>query len=230
MSLVIALKVNEGIVLASDQRGIIGDPNGPICTDDAQVKLLTFKGGAVAMTGMVGHIALPLETAVSRIEHEDIDPLDAIRMTLTDYSVRYWPSKADRPDANLIVATARGGVFRTVIMNAERNFVPHIITRACQAIGMTQYVMYLYRQMWRDDLTLDAATRLAAFMIHETSKMDGKVGPNPVIVHITKDAVCAVPEAQIANIIAANNAHVTSFAATFFGNQRAPFSQVGPST
>lgn len=224
MSVVLAITTKNGeIVLAADKRATIGDPNGPVCVDDTCIKIATFDSGAVAMVGMVGHVAIPIATAMDQIKARTyVDPLDTVRVTLTDYYDKYWPysNKSEgkpRPDASIIYADIQRGKTRVCMLDSDYNFAPRLMTPGFQVAGMHQHAMYFRKRLWRNDLDLDEATRLAVFMVHETSMMEVKVGPDPLIVHITNSNVIEIPQERVNKLIEENNERYAAFARSLVG-------------
>jgi 20S proteasome alpha/beta subunit len=51
MTLAVAIKASDGIIIAADSRGTIGDPRGLTAVNDTQQKLFQFGSCAVAISG-----------------------------------------------------------------------------------------------------------------------------------------------------------------------------------
>jgi ATP-dependent protease HslVU (ClpYQ) peptidase subunit len=51
MTLAVAIKANEAIIVAADSRGTIGDPRGLTAVNDTQQKIFQFGSCALAISG-----------------------------------------------------------------------------------------------------------------------------------------------------------------------------------
>lgn len=224
MSLVIALKSASGdVVLASDQLGTIGDPSGLVCTDEAQEKLFTFKTGAVAMVGDIGHLAIPVYEALTNIERNGSDPYTTITDTVRKHFNLHWSHKKvkeeciKRPDASLIFADVNNGSTRIYSLTSEDDFGPSAHNRSFAAQGMHQYVFYFRKRLLRSNMSIDDVARLAIFIVCETGLVEPKVGKEPVVVKIMcNGSIVRMSKAEIDHIIKENNQRYADFATELF--------------
>lgn len=224
MSLVIALKsVSGDVVLASDQRGTIGDPRGVVCTDDDQEKLLTFKTGAVAMVGDIDRLVIPVNEALVKIKQDGSDPLVTVIDTVRTYFNLHWSHKkvkeecVKRPEASIVFADVKNGSTRICSLTSEDDFGPSAHSLSFSAQGMHQYVFYFRKRLWRNNMSIDDVTRLAIFIVCETGLVEPKVGKEPVVVKIMRDgSIVMMSRAEIDHIIEENNQRYADFATQFF--------------
>lgn len=224
MSLVIALKAVSGdVVLASDQLVTIGDPRGPVCTEETQEKLLIFKTGAVAMVGDVGHLAIPVHEALAKIDRDDSDPYTTIIETVRRHFNLHWSYKKvkeeniTRPEASLIFADVKNGVTRICSLTSEYDFGPSVHSLSMSMQGMHQHAFYLRKRLFRNNMSLDDITRLAVFAIYETGLVEPKVGKDPVVVKIMcNGSILKMEKSEIDRIIDENNQRFAAFATALF--------------
>jgi hypothetical protein len=219
MSIVIALRIKNGdMVLATDQRGIVGDPSGPDFIDHNQIKYITFRSGAIGMSDCVEFAWKPINEAMALIEKDiESDPLNIIVECLRDHYNKVWPwskigeeTNNKRPDVQLVYVDIRYGVSRMYILDSATNFAERI---------MSHYARYLHGRIWNENFNIDQAIALAAFMVHETGEYESKVGKNPTIIKITKQknepVIEIMPQSAVDLIIAENAKRLSNFAASF---------------
>ena len=223
MSIVIALRVNEGVVLAADRRVTVGDPRSIVCTDDDFKKVITFKYGAIGFVNAVGFVTYPLNAALDKINAQNYadDPLMEISLTLKNHYALYRSnaSKAERkriPEVKLVYADIFRTARRIYTLDSETDFMPNIFNPEHAIIGIRNYASYLYKRFWHHSFNINDAARFAVLLINETAFAEPKVGGvvND-IVKITHSGIEIVSQSDMEIMINENTEFVKAFAKSF---------------
>ncbi|MCE5240135.1 hypothetical protein LLH23_16865 [bacterium] len=197
MSLAVALEGADGIVLAADSRGTIGDPRGLTAINDLQVKLFRltrFAGVCTYGSGELGaEVCHQLQRVVSAVDegNQSVDGLEAaVRQTARklydDWFEKYPPP--NRPTLGLLLGgVTSAGTARAVLFPSELDFAPHPAVTGFMAGGVPQYATYLVHRFYDKSKPVTALASLAEYIINETASQDPKVGGAVKIALITAD-------------------------------------------
>ncbi len=214
MSLVIAMKAADGIVMAADTRGTIGDPRGLTAIDDNYQKIFPMGhcGIGFAGTAEMGNTLLDELQKKGLDNFKDIDTaVDAIRPEITNCFNDWFQSipPANRPAVLITLAGYRysdGAEPEALLymLVSQTNFAPQLFKDKCMA-GVPQYAIYLVHRYYDDAITLDKAKALSEYLISETASQDPKVGgpiriaeirPNELFRELAEDEVVEVHRAN----------------------------------
>jgi hypothetical protein len=228
MSLVVVMQVANGdVVIAADRRGTIGDPRGLVALDECVRKLIPFGvGAALGIVGMPSAVLRPVQQALADINagrpREDIvghlsDLLKehyrvnfGLRPFITDK-----PIQDARPQVAVVYADRRRDGKGLFVLPSEVNFAPLPVGRPYVMAGVSQYALYLYQRLWREDLSAQQAARLAALLVCETSKLDPKVGPLPDIMILEEERTLEFGRGDVENMMRENEERIGSLARSF---------------
>jgi len=185
MSLVVCLKSSDGIVLAADSRGTIGDPRGLTAINDTQIKI--FPLGACGL-GLVGASEMGA-TLLDEYKKKGIDKATNIEEAVTqavDLGAQLfsgWFGQIKHENRPLIALTIAG--YRKAkdakpeamiyMLTSQTNFAPQLFGPSCLS-GVPQYAVYLQHRLYDSSISLEKAEALAAYLISETASQDPKVG------------------------------------------------------
>ncbi|HNT27496.1 MAG TPA: hypothetical protein PKH10_04865 [bacterium] len=231
MSLVVAIQVESNdVILAADRRGTIGDPRSLVALDEGVSKLQKY--GTQAVIGIVGTpaaVITPIRLAQETIAaNPAAHPLTVLTGTLKAHYHEHFglrpyitekPLVDARPVAIVLYADRRPhgqGLFQ---LPSPNNFTAMSDDRPYLMAGVSQYALYLFQRLWKQNFTIEEAKYLAAFLICETSKLDPKVGPTPDILSLTEAGIQRSSEDEIAQIMVENTRRFDSFAESFRGRR-----------
>jgi 20S proteasome alpha/beta subunit len=238
LTLLIALKGKDGLVLAADSRGTFGDPRGVTAQNDAQKKahiLSPHVSVLVAGSGEVG--ALIIDLVRKNVAEHKVDwatpVLSILRDTVREQYNNWFPSVPPiqplaliqtgqvplRPDlAFLVGGYESNGTPRLFSMGSFQDFSPMLHDYGFAVQGVAQYALYLLNRLYEADRTINELTSLAVYVITETASQDGKVGgPVNVITIKPNDEGCQTlaPE-TVLNIQEANQSRSRALQNSFY--------------
>ena len=184
MTLAVAIKATDGIVVAADSRGTIGDPRGLTAVNDTQQKVFRFGNCALAMAGS-GELTLSLldEFAKRGLSdpqntEEALKSFQVGAAIFDDWFRTITPER--RPGILFLLAGYRlvAGVQSPAVymLTSETRFAPQLGGNYPMMIGVPQYAIYLSHRYYDAGMTVNNASALAAYLIGETASQDPKVG------------------------------------------------------
>ncbi len=197
MTLLVCLKAEGKLVLASDSRGTFGDPRGVTAQNDSQIKVFPLTNRVGIMAAGVGELGA---TVVQTLQRQLPDPkagieavLPTVCASLTSMYDQWFPiekfqvqpltdDNATRPDLAFILAgfpsigSEHSGEPEIYSLVGALNFAPLLHNYGFGLSGVCQYALYLLNRVYRGDLALTDAIGLAHYVITETATQDGKVG------------------------------------------------------
>lgn len=185
MSLVLALQAADGVVMAADSRGTVGDPTGFASAKDTQIKLhrLTDRVGVVfagAHNLAISFIEEIKEALAANPRKSYIDDVKrcALEILRDRYSVYFGgQSRESCPFLAFIFAGfLEEGEPRIYMMTSENGFAPELFPEGQAFAGLPQYAIYLVNRLYRADAALDDLTALAVYAITETASQEPLVG------------------------------------------------------
>ena len=216
MTLIVGVKADHAIILASDSRGTIGDPRGLTAINDNQIKLFKLGSCGLGIAGAseMGAVLLDellksdcnsvknIDEAVTKVVKKcadmfagwfrDIQPAQrpAVLMTLAGY--RFVEGRAPQP--------------MIYLLNSQINFAPQLMGDSPCLSGIPQYAVYLVHRYYTPNITVDKAKALAEYLIAETASQDPKVGGRIFLAIITPEkGYEALSEKEIIDIHKSND-------------------------
>jgi proteasome beta subunit len=184
MTLIVALKYKDGVVLASDSRVMYG----PIKRDQARkLEPLTEKIAAAA-AGLLGAIDDVLR-AVKAFCSSRLVTFDDVVSYLSDVNYKWYEENSPKLEEG-----ESGPVF--IIVSPERirrifgkGYSEEAYDYACEGSGRA-YGEYILRNFYNEELSVEEAKELAVYTIVETSKMDPAVGEDISMLILPKEGKC----------------------------------------
>lgn len=195
MTLTIILAVNEGMVFATDSRGTIGDPRGLTAQNDNIKKQYKITDKAVLqMSGLNETGTLVIEEIENWCRSQQTQPnvtaimnqlRSILRARYNDWfsSIPPFQTIPNQPQRPTLVVSLGGyeninGIVteRIYVLQSPMDFAPQLFNTGIAISGIPQYAIYLTLRLYSKDMSLEAAKRLAAYVITETATQDGKVG------------------------------------------------------
>lgn len=204
MTLIAALEAQDGLVLASDTRGTIGDPRGLTAINDVQQKIfrlsdycgISVSGASELANSLIDSFMVELEAK----KLIDIDPIVSEFFEWGRAMFRKWFGaksffaqgnlQDQRPVINFIMAgfnkngNSKGRIY---LLNSMFDFVPQLCTTGHMLAGVPQYAIYLMHRLYNPQMRLENIKNLAAYLIQETATQDPKVGGPIKMAEITLD-------------------------------------------
>jgi len=196
MTLLIALKGRDGMVLAADSRGTFGDPRGVTAQNDAQKKAHILSPHVAVLSAGSGEVgALVIDLVKQQVAAQGADGvtpvLDILRETVRTQYNNWFPSIppiqpvpliqsgqiAVRPDLAFIVGGYElDGIPRIFGLGSLFDFSPMLHDYGFAVQGVAQYALYLLNRLYEAGRAVEELTPLAIYVITETASQDGKVG------------------------------------------------------
>lgn len=195
MTLTIILAVNDGMIFATDSRGTIGDPRGLTAQNDTIKKQYKITDKAVLqMSGANETGTLVIEEIENWCKSQQTQPnvttiMNQLRFILRNRyndwfsSIPPFQMNPNQPQRPSLVVSLGGyedingiSTERIYAMPSPMDFAPQLFKTGIAISGIPQYAIYLTLRLYSRDMPLEAAKRLAAYVITETATQDGKVG------------------------------------------------------
>ncbi|MFB3883123.1 MAG: hypothetical protein ACE149_17785 [Armatimonadota bacterium] len=186
MSLAVALEGCDGVVLAVDSRGTIGDPRGLTAVNDTHQKLFRLTRWAGICIFGAAEIGVEL---VRRIQAEIASAGESeARVEQIEERVRgiarreygNWFSSfqiPQRPALGLLLAgICSDSRPRTILFVSQLDFAPQVAVSGVMMGGIPQYAIYLTHRFYDASQSVTKLQNLAEYLISETATQDQKVG------------------------------------------------------
>jgi hypothetical protein len=150
LTLAVAIKASDAIVMASDSRGTIGDPRGLTAVNDTQQKVFQFGACGLAIAG-AAEMALAIldEFGKAGVKPANVDEGVASFTTAAAMCEGWYRGipPAQRPGAMFILGgyrmAADGPVPMVYILNSQSSFAPQLANNYPMMAGVPQYAIYL---------------------------------------------------------------------------------------
>jgi len=241
MTLLVALRGSDGLVLAADSRGTFGDPRGITAQNDSMKKahvLSKHVGVLQAGAGEVG--ALVVQELSASLEA--VDGVSNVLSRLRDHvraryqewfpSVPAVPAPAlaatgqvpTRPDLIFLVGgyevdeNGRALDGKIYEIASGLDFAPSLHDYGFAVAGVAQYALYLLNRLYEGNRSITDLVALAVYAITETASQDGKVGGPVNVVTISADAGCTVLTSdEVDAIIKTNSRRSGALRGSFYG-------------
>lgn len=185
MSLVIAMKSKDGIVLAADSRGTIGDPRGLTAINDTFQKIFALGKCGIGFVG-AAELGSSLYDELKQNGMGNFDDvntaLKAIAPAITSYFNQWFQNipHAQRPGVLVTLVGYRNLNSQVpepmlYLFASQNNFAPQLMRDDCMS-GVPQYAVYLKHRYYHPSISIDRAKALVDYLIVETASQDSKVG------------------------------------------------------
>lgn len=240
MTLIASLEGKDGMVLASDSRGTIGDPRGLTAINDVHkkiFKLCSHCGIAIAGSSELANQFIDLLN--KRIQENKISDVDHVVNEISTwgkkqyeewFGSRPWVSTAQqgniidqRPSMIFIVSGYNSNTdkkSRIYLLNNGLDFTPQLCTTGHMLAGVPQYATYLIHRLYNPEMKLENIKSLTAYLVTETATQDPKVGGPLRMAKITlKDGYAELPNAEIDAILKKNEEQNIKLREFFFKEQ-----------
>jgi 20S proteasome alpha/beta subunit len=242
VTLLVALKGEDGLVLAADSRGTFGDPRGITAQNDSQQKANILAPHVAVLQAGVGEIGtLIVKEVVGLVEAQNLDGVTPAMNLLRErarQNYQDWFPSLDAIPAPQLVATGEAasrpdlafviGGYEPIVEGAEPtpalyhllsglDFAPMLADYGFAVQGVAQYALYLLNRLYEQDRTVQELSALAVYVITETASQDGKVGGPVQVVTVKPEEGCEVlaPEA-VSEIITGNEERSRSLRDSFY--------------
>lgn len=235
MTLIAALEGQNGLVLASDSRGTIGDPRGLTAINDTHRKIfqlseycgIATSGAAELNNRFIDYFIKHL--AVKKLI--DVDPIVNELIQWGKGQYHQWfggkpfvtqgpPITDQRPNMGFIVAGYNKNLDqkgRIYLLTSAMDFAPQLCTSGHMLAGVPQYATYLIHRLYNSQMRLNNIKNLSAYLIQETATQDPKVGGPIRMAQITiEDGYQELPENEISEITKKNEEQNTKLRKFFF--------------
>jgi 20S proteasome alpha/beta subunit len=242
MTLLVALKGSDGLVLAADSRGTFGDPRGVTAQNDAQQKAHILALHVAALAAGAAEVgAMVVDRARHAIHEQGLDWASPVANVLRD-TVRssyneWFPTVpaiqpiqliqsgqvAARPDlAFLVGGYEQDGTARLLGLGSFFDFSPMLHDYGFAVQGVAQYALYLLNRLYQPDRTMQELAALAVYTVTETASQDGKVGgPVKVITIKPTDEGCQeYPPDEVLKIQQANESRSGALRDSFYSKKK----------
>ncbi len=238
MTLLVALKGKNGLVLAADSRGTFGDPRGVTAQNDTQRKAHILSPHVAALAAGSGELgSLVVDLVKQKLADKKIDGatpvLNALRNTVREQYELWFPSVpavqpmallqsgqvAMRPDLAFVVGGYElNGTPRLFSLGSLLDFPPLLHDYGFALQGVAQYALYLLNRVYEPDRTMEELTSLAVYVITETASQDGKVGGpvNVITIEPGENGCQSVAPATIQQIQEANGSRAKALRDSFY--------------
>ncbi len=239
MTLNVCLKGTDGMVLATDSRGTLGDPRQVTAQNDNMQKVYAisrYVGVLIAGSGESGAMIIAeIQKQIAQRHTEGVTPVMELVRGILINKFNEWfagfliqpvqgvPAPI-RPDLLFIVAgyevNANGTASDPKIysLNCQLNFAPLLIDYGYALQGIPQYALYLLNRLYDANSTIQNLIPLAAYVITETASQDGKVGGPVRILKILPNEGCiSLNPEEINKVIESNNNRSKALKTLFFG-------------
>ncbi len=241
MTLLVALKGSDGMVLAADSRGTFGDPRGITAQNDTMIKANVISGHTgvlIAGSGEVGGLLVQefKEIYSGGVDHPTV-VMEALRNHARGRYQEWFPSLlpvppmalvqagqiAARPDLVFIIGGMDPASGNTSIyqLGSGTDFSPMLHNYGFAVAGVAQYALYLLNRLYQPDRSIEELIALAVYVITETASQDGKVGGPVNVIKITSQDGCVeLNTAAVQAVLDANEVRSGNLRSSFYNGDR----------
>ena len=228
MTLALAIMAKEGIIVAADSRGTVGDPRGLTAVNDTQQKLFQFGKCGLVIAG-ASEVALAIIDELGKRKLAEPDNIDKglsafgeAAAFCDDWYKGIAPDK--RPGALFILAGYRPSdsdadptpfVF---LLNSNTRFSPQLCNNYPMMIGVPQYAVYLSHRYYGPGISCQNAAALSEYLISETASQDPKVG-GPIHIAAVKPGGFEKLADEAVKELSGRNAELNERLKTFFSEK-----------
>lgn len=198
MSIGIAIAARDGVVLAADSRGTIGDARGPtvIIEDMQKVFQITSRCGMVVagIAEMTDAILAEAQRVLAIVHGTAEPPTSDVVAALSQAALAFWGQRGylqvppeQRPSLQFLVGGVDDDghpVIRT--LHSAQNFAVLTVQNGFSVIGVPLFGYYWLSRTYSRDMSMQEARALAPFVIAEAATQDGKIGGSVAMASITQ--------------------------------------------
>ena len=183
MTLVVGMEGKDGVVLAADSRGTIGDPRGLTAISDSHIKLFQLsKFTGIVSYGSAETAAQSITELKKKLGSNDIyfssvfnRARDTIKTSYIEWFKNLVPEQ--RPALGFIITgLEKDGKAKIYYLQNRFDFAPQLCTAGIALGGIPQYATYLLHRLYDPKMSISNLITLAAYVITETATQDPKVG------------------------------------------------------
>lgn len=183
MTLVVCLEGTNGLILAADSRGTIGDPRGLTAVNDTHIKLFKLSNKVGILSFGQAELANQLITEVrNQLLNTDIyftQVFNAARNKMIR-SYNDW-FKQFPIDKRPLLGFVIGGIEenndkKVYYLTSSLDFAPQQCTSGFALGGVPQYATYLLHKFYNRTMERNQLASLAVYVVSETASQDPKVG------------------------------------------------------
>ncbi len=236
MTLIVALEGKDGLVLAADSRGTIGDPRGLTAVNDIQHKLFKLTNHCgIAISGSSELAARLIDQLKPQLAAKtNVDDILSLVSSFCKTQYQQWfgnrpwvsptPVVDQRPTVAFIVCGYTNGQSmnsqsRIYILTSVLDFVPQLCQSGFMMAGIPQYATYLIHRLYDRSMNIKSLQSLAAYLITETATQDPKVGGPVRIATITPNSGYGeLSEEAIQSIVTLNDKQSRGLKQFFFSS------------
>lgn len=195
MTLIVALEGQDGLILAADSRGTIGDPRGLTAVNDLQQKLFPLASHCgITISGFSELAALLIAKVRDAVQQKSLIQVDGIAQEAVNiiqaeyfawFGKRSWagpqPIIDQRPSLIFLLAgdnmvKGQNPTPQIYLLNSALDFALQLCPTGFMVAGIPQYAIYLIHRLYDRQMNLESLQALAAYLITETASQDPKVG------------------------------------------------------
>ena len=241
MTLTVALSVKDGMVFATDSRGTLGDPRGLTAQNDTITKMYVVgKQTVLQMSGAneIGSKIIDeiLQTDNPQTLSSTTEVMDRARNLLKNRYNEWFTNMPiipiensgipARPNLNFTIAgfdtKDDNNIHRIYSLSSGNDFAPLLFNTGMCLTGIPQYAIYLLHRLFSQEMNIEDAMALAAYVITETATQDGKVG-GPLQLMSLKDggSVVELTAEKILEIVNENTERSNKLKELFFSKEDA---------
>ena len=222
MTLNIALEGSDGMILATDSRGTIGDPRGLTAINDIQKKLFKLNPYVGITIAGASELAVMLIDKLTK-QIQDTDSVDEISNKTSSlvrqeyqgwFGVRPWVTPGQMLDSRPLVTFILTGYNKDVsppqprifMFSSQLDFAPQLCPSGYMLAGIPQYAIYLLHRFYDRRMAIKNLISLGAYMITETATQDPKLGGPIRMAQITPgEGFKELEDSVIADVIKRND-------------------------
>jgi 20S proteasome alpha/beta subunit len=242
VTLLVALRGSDGLVLAADSRGTFGDPRSVTAQNDAMKKAHVLSRRVALLQAGAGEVGALIVQEVAPQLSNDADVNTALQVLRDHVRRRYgewFPSVAavpaptlaqtgqvpTRPDLIYLVAgfepdTDVPGETKIFQIMSANDFSPMLHDYGFAVAGVAQYALYLLNRFFEPKRSVAELLPLAVYAITETASQDGKVGGPVNVITIRAEQGCeALTPAAVELIVSENSERSAALRSSFYGTE-----------
>jgi 20S proteasome alpha/beta subunit len=200
MTLIVAIRYQNGVVMACDSRAIVGES-----VMRNEERKYEFLGNDIAivgagMAGFESKVRKELTAWFSSYPSPTLE--EVIRKCediLWDIHQRYlerFKNEEEEPDFVTLVLATHNRIFRIF----ENGYAEEEAQYACEGSGLP-YGEYILSQKFKPDMSKEEAKWLATYAIIQTSRIDPAVGGRVNLILVEEGQICSVDNEEIDRII-----------------------------
>jgi 20S proteasome alpha/beta subunit len=241
MTLTVALSVKDGMVFATDSRGTIGDPRGLTAQNDTIKKMYVVGKQTVLQMSGANETGSKILDEIFQTDNPQTlsSTTDFMDRTRKEIIAKYneWFAgmpiipiqNSGIPQRPSLIFTIAGfddkdskSIHRIYTLDSSSNFAPFLFNTGMCLTGVPQYGTYLLHRLFSQEMDIEDALALAAYVITETATQDAKVG-GPLQLMFLKDggSVVALTADKILEIVNENTERSNKLKELFFSKKGA---------